>query len=127
MQTDDPKIDVSRQSGGLLYVHVAGTASFASALAYWEAIAAAIEERPAQLLLLIDELRGPAMSEAQWKQLVAEVGPRLGQLRIAHVKPHGLDTVEYCVLSAMGAGLDARVFEDERMANLWLRYGPPDS
>lgn len=127
MQSDDPKIDFSRQSGGLLHVHVTGTASFASALAYWQAIAEAIEARPARMLLLIDELRGPAMTEAEWKRLVADVGPRLGQLRIAHVKPHGLDTVEYCVLSAMGAGLDARVFEDERMANLWLRYGPPDA
>ena len=75
--------------------------------------------------LLIDELVGAPMSEAEWKRLVAEIGPRLGQLRIAHVKPLGLDTVEYCVLSAMGAGLDARVFEDERAANLWLHYGPP--
>ncbi|KPN17262.1 hypothetical protein AO715_04120 [Xanthomonas sp. Mitacek01] len=127
MRHEDPAIDVSRQAGGLLYVRVRGTASFDNAVAYWNAIADAIEDRPAQLLLLIDELRGPAMSEAQWKQLVAEVGPRLGQLRIAHVKPHGLDTVEYCVLSAMGAGLDARVFEDERMASLWLRYGSPET
>ena len=126
MQDDDPKIDVRRQSGGLLYVHVAGTASFASALAYWQAIAEAVEARPAQMLLLIDALRGQALTEAEWKRLVAAVGPRLGQLRIAHVKPHGLDTVEYCVLSAMSAGLDARVFEDERMASLWLRYGPAD-
>jgi len=125
MQHDDPKIDVRRQSGGVLLVRVKGSASYANALAYWTAIAEAIEERPAQYLLLIDELVGAPMSEAEWKRLVAEIGPRLGQLRIAHVKPLGLDTVEYCVLSAMGAGLDARVFEDERAANLWLHYGPP--
>ena len=127
MQDDDLKIEVRRQSGGLLHVRVRGAATFANAMAYWEAISAAIAERPARMLLLIDELAGTPMTEAQWKQLVAEIGPRLGQLRMAHVKPHGLDTVEYCVLSAMGAGLDARVFEDERMASLWLRYGPPDA
>ncbi|MGO3127024.1 MAG: hypothetical protein ACTIJY_03010 [Luteimonas sp.] len=127
MQDDDLKIEVRRQSGDLLHVHVTGAATFANAMAYWEAIATAIAERPAQMLLLVDELAGAPMTEAQWKQLVAEVGPGLGQLRIAHVKPHGLDTVEYCVLSAMGAGLDARVFEDARMASLWLRYGPPDA
>jgi hypothetical protein len=124
---NDLQIEVRRQPQSLLHVHVRGDATFAHTMAYWHAIAEAVEQQPAQSLLLVDELIGPALTAGEWVRLVSEVGPRLGRLRIAHVKPHGLDTVEYCVLSAMGAGLDARVFEDARMASLWLRYGPVDT
>lgn len=123
----DPVIEIVRQSGGVLHVHVRGTAGFDSALAYWQAIADAVEAQPARYLLLIDELRGASIPQADWKRLVGIVGPRLGALRIAHVKPHGLDTVEHCVLAAMASGLDARAFDDARMAMLWLRYGSPDA
>lgn len=124
---DELQIEVRRQADSLLHVHVRGDATFANTMTYWLAIADAIDTQPAASLLLVDELIGPALTAQEWISLVGEVGPRLGQLRIAHVKPLGLDTVEYCVLSAMGAGLDARVFEDARMASLWLRYGPVDT
>lgn len=124
---DDLQIEVRRKPESLLHVHVRGRNTFAHTMQYWHAIADEVELQPAQALLLVDELVGPGLTAAEWLYLVREVGPRLGRLRIAHVKPHGLDTVEYCVLSAMGAGLDARVFEDARMASLWLRYGPVDT
>jgi len=124
---DDLQIEIRRQPGDILHVHVRGEGTFANALTYWHAIADAIDMQPAQALLLVDESTGPALTAAEWVRLVGDVGPRLGRVRIAHVKPQGLDTVEYCVLAAMGAGLDARVFEDARMASLWLRYGPVDS
>jgi hypothetical protein len=47
----------------------------------------------------------------------------LEQMRIAHVKPHGLHRIEYCEIFAREAGFDARVFDDEHAAELWLRYG----
>ena len=122
--SDDFHLDLRREAVGRLHVHVAGAATFANTLAYWRAIADALETQPARHLLLVDELVGPSLSAEDWAALVAEVGPRLGRLRIAHVKPRGLDTVEHCVLSAMAAGLDARVFEDERLASVWLRYSP---
>ena len=63
------------------------------------------------------------MAAEDWRALVAEFGPRLGRLRVAHVKPRGLDTVEHCMLSAIGSGLEAQVFADAHSAALWLRYG----
>lgn len=123
----DLQIDIQRRSEGLLQVNVRGDTTFANTQQYWNAIADAIALRPAQSLLLVDELLGPGLTAAEWVRLVGDVGPRLGRLRIAHVKPHGLDTVEHCVLAAIGAGMDARVFEDARLASLWLRYGPVDT
>jgi len=55
--------------------------------------------------------------------VVDEVGADLANLRIAHVKPHGLGTVEYCVLQALESGLEAQVFSDRKSASLWLSYG----
>lgn len=120
---DDLVMAMHRESGGRLYVHVEGAATLANTFAYWRRIADAVEAHPARELLLVDELAGPALGEDDWSALVAEVGPRLGRLRIAHVKPRGMDTVEYCVLKAMQSGLEANVFQDEHRASVWLRYG----
>jgi len=123
----DIEIRLRREAQGRLHAHVTGTTTLANTLAYWRAIADAVESQPARELLLVDELRGPPLQAGQWRVLVDEVGPRLGALRIAHVKPRGLDTVEYCVLMAMESGLQAQVFADRRQASLWLSYGedPP--
>ncbi|WP_262378569.1 hypothetical protein [Luteimonas viscosa] len=120
---DDVHIELRREAGGRLHAHVSGTTTLANTLAYWRAIADAVEAQPARQLLLVDELTGPPLSAEEWRTLVTEVGPRLGELRIAHVKPRGLDTVEYCVLSAIDAGLQAQVFVDPQSASLWLSYG----
>lgn len=125
--SDDVHLELRREAVGRLHVHVVGVATFANTLACWRAIADALATQPARYLLLVDELVGPSLSAEDWAALVAEVGPRLGPLRIAHVKPRGLGSVEHGVLSAMAAGLDARVFEDERLASVWLRYGPDAS
>jgi hypothetical protein len=53
------------------------------------------------------------------------VGSCLEGIRIAHVKPLGLEQVEHCELFATQAGFEARVFSDERVAGLWLHYGSP--
>lgn len=123
---DQPlQIEVRREVGGRIYARVLGGNAFANVLAYWHAIADEVGRRPASELLLVDELVGPALGADEWHALVAEVGPRLGWLRIAHVKPNGLDTVEHCVLAAMEAGLEAQVFVNEQHASVWLRYGRP--
>ena len=116
-------IRLRRESGGRLHVHVTGTTTLANTLSYWRAIADAGESQPAREQLLVDELRGAPLDAGQWRVLVDEVGPRLGSLRIAHVKPGGLDTVEHCVLMAMDSGLQAQVFSDLTQASLWLSYG----
>jgi hypothetical protein len=110
--------------GAQLRVHVVGDNTLANAIAYWQVIVAEVRRRAPQSVLLIDELRGPPLAPEQWKQLVDSV-PRdvLAPVRIAHVKPRGLDRIEYCEIHAREAGLTARVFVSEVEAAVWLRYG----
>ncbi len=108
-----------------LRAHVTGPdASLATAVAYWNAIAAEVRKQHPASLLLIDELGGDPMGEEDWRQLVKQLqGQGLEGLRIAHVKPNGLQQVEYCGIFAREAGLDASVFDNEAVADIWLRYG----
>lgn len=112
-----------RREAGELQAHVVGPNTRENTFGYWQAITEALQSQPVGLLLLIDELEGPPLDAEDWRALVAEFGPRLGQLRVAHVKPRGLGTVEHCMLSAIGSGLEAQVFADVHAAGLWLRYG----
>lgn len=112
-----------RREAGELQAHVTGPNTRENTFGYWRVIAEALQAQPAGLLLLVDELDGPPLAAEDWRALVAEFGPRLGRLRVAHVKPRGLGTVEHCMLSAIGSGLEAQVFADVRAASLWLRYG----
>jgi hypothetical protein len=107
-----------------LKARVQGEGSQENTVAYWRAIVAELEARPAPALLLIDEMHGDPLSEQNWQQLVESMkGTGLDRLRIAHVKPHGLQSVEYCELFALEAGMRARVFPDEEEAVMWLRHG----
>ena len=105
-------------------VEVSGPGTYANTVAYWRAIVEAVRERQSRALLLIDRSSGPALSEQEWKSLVDTLaGNGLERIRIAHVKPGGLQRVEYCELAAREAGYTARVFTDEAVASVWLRYG----
>ena len=107
-----------------LKARVQGEGSLENTLAYWQAIVAELATRPATALLLIDEMHGDPLPEHDWQQLVeAMKGTGLDQLRIAHVKPLGLQSIEYCELFALEAGMHARVFPDEDEAVMWLRHG----
>ena len=107
-----------------LRARVTGEASLENTVAYWRAIVSELERRASPALLLIDEMRGEPLSEEQWRQLVeAMKGGPLDPVRIAHVKPMGLQSVEYCELFAMEAGMHARVFSNENEAIIWLRHG----
>lgn len=118
-----PTITMTREAG-TLRVLVQGTASLEATRAYWRAIAdESARDRP-RYLLLVDELQGEALGAADWRALVDMLSDSgLQAVRIAHVKPHGLDAVEHCELAARHHGFEARVFVDERAARLWLRYG----
>jgi hypothetical protein len=107
-----------------LKARVEGEGSLENTVAYWQAIVAELAARPTAALLLIDETRGEPLPEHDWQQLVeAMKGKGLDRLRIAHVKPQGLQSVEYCELFALEAGMRARVFSDEDEAVMWLRHG----
>lgn len=123
-QQPDEGIDVRfepRRAG--LRVHVTGEISLANTVAYWTRILEQVRAVP-RPVLLIDEMHGHPLDAGDWKQLVAAMeGTGLEEVRIAHVKPRGLDAVEYCEIYAREAGFDARVFSDENTAALWLRHG----
>lgn len=107
-----------------LKAQLSGEAVFDNTVAYWSAIVDELGRRPAKGLLLVDEMTGAPLSEEHWRQLVEMMkGGPLEQVRIAHVKPLGLQKIEYCEIFALEAGMQARVFTDERDAVMWLRHG----
>ena len=106
-----------------LRVHVTGANTLPNTIAYWTAVLREVRSRP-RSVLLVDELSGPPLTPDDWHVLVAAMaGTELQAVRIAHVKPRGLDALEFCELHAKDAGFDARVFVDEAEASRWLRYG----
>jgi len=103
---------------------VAGTSSLPATVDYWRRIAAWARGHDARTLLLVDRLVGTPLTEADWLHLVTSMGGEgLEKLRIAHVKPQGLQEVEFCEIFARDSGIEARVFENETLAEVWLRYG----
>ena len=107
-----------------LRVEVHGASTFDNTLAYWQQIVAEVRRRKPAGLLLVDHLQGPSLDAAQWLVLVSAMrGLGLEKIRIAHVRPAGLQQLEHCEIFAVELGFQARVFVDERAAELWLRYG----
>ena len=105
-------------------VEVSGESTYDNTVAYWRVIIAEVQARHPKGVLLIDELLGKPLTAQQWHSLVAMlIGNGLESTPIAHVKPRGLQLVEHCEIYAQEAGFDARVFEDESVADLWLRHG----
>ena len=124
-ETDSLGIEISA-SGDVLRVRVHGPGTYANTLEYWQRMATVLRERRPRGLLLIDETGGEPLAAEEWKALVeAMLGKGLEGVRIAHVKPFGLQRIEYCELYARESGLDARVFTNETEALFWLRYGEP--
>lgn len=112
------------RTGGGLRAEVRGQRTLETTIAYWEVILDHVVHRRPRWVLVLDELRGNELKAAEWKELVeAMAGRGLEGVRIAHVKPFGLDHIEYCEIYAREAGLDARAFADEGVAERWLRYG----
>jgi hypothetical protein len=112
------------RDGDLLRAGVVGESTLENTMAYWQAIVSEVRREPTRCLLLVDELRGAPLGEAQWQRLVEAMrGSGMEGVRIAHVKPQGLQKLEYCELYAREAGFDAHVFDEELAAKFWLRYG----
>jgi hypothetical protein len=108
--------------GDCLRAWADGTSSFAAAVSCWQQILAQVQAHAPRSVLLVDRLRGRALTGEEWQSLVqATRGQGLERVRIAHVKPQGVDDLEYCEIHAREVGLDARVFENEDVAEFWLR------
>ncbi len=103
---------------------VTGERTLANTVAYWERILGEIAVQRPAWLFVCDLLTGDELAIAEWRNLVhAMMGRGLEGLRIAHVKPSGMDHLEYCEIFAREAGIDARAFSDAGVADRWLRYG----
>lgn len=126
---DDPGYGLTfRRDGDGLRAEVVGERNLRNTVAYWEGIVAQVAERRPRWLLVCDRLRGEEPAIHEWHALVDRMrGKGLEGIRIAHVKPYGVDHVEYCEIFAREAGIDARAFRDERSADRWLRYGVDDA
>ena len=127
MDPNDYSLVFTRPHGGL-FATVKGERTLQNTVAYWDRIAAEIQQQRPKWLYVDDHLRGDELSIAQWRDLVqAMKGRGLEGLRIAHVKPNGMDHLEYCEIFAREAGIDARAFSDAGVADRWLRYGADDA
>ncbi|QSX78207.1 hypothetical protein [Agrilutibacter solisilvae] len=121
--TAEPFVSFQRREG-ILRVEVEGHSSLANTVNYWHAIEDEVRREPVPAIMLIDNLRGPELTAEHWRGLVEALsGHGLEAVRIAHVKPRGLQQIEYCELYAREAGFQSRVFDSEVTARLWLRYG----
>ncbi len=117
------RIEITPHGAGLR-AEVEGESSTAAAIGYWREIARWAREHGAGSLLLVDRLVGEPLTETDWLHLVTSMqGEGLEKLRIAHVRPLGLQEVEFCEIFARDAGIEARVFENETLADVWLRFG----
>ena len=106
-----------------LRAEVGGEGTLENTIASWHLIVDHVRRHQARVVLLGHHMTGPGLWPVQWRALVAAMDGRgLEHVRIAHAKPNGLQEVEYCEIYALEAGIDARVFEDERLADLWLRH-----
>ena len=120
---DAYSLTTSREGRGLRAV-VRGERTLANTIAYWEALLEEIDAQRPQWLFLCDRLVGHELSAEDWYALVKKMtGRGLEGIRIAHVKPSGMDHLEYCEIFAREAGIDARAFSDAGVAERWLRYG----
>ena len=126
--SSDYSLKLTRIGADGLRADVRGLRSLESTIAYWEAILGYVKARQPRWLLVLDQLRGNELSAREWKELVDTMAGRgLESVRIAHVKPNGLDHIEYCEIYAREAGIEARAFSDEGIAERWLRYGSEES
>lgn len=114
------QVDIEERPFGVR-VHVTGEETIENTQAYWRQIVPRMETAQGKGVLLIDELVGEPMTELEWLEVVLSMEyARLWRFRIAHVKPSGVDEVEYCELFARDQNMDAKVFVDETEAVRWL-------
>jgi len=112
---------------GYLFAHVTGPDdSYEITLAYWLAIAQECQRRGVKQLLVLDELTAaPATLDELDRLIDGLVGVGFEGMRVAFVEPHHerVALVEHAEMKARDLGYTARVFGEERAAEVWLRYG----
>lgn len=115
--------------GALLSVRLLGDAvqtTLARTHEYWARIAAKVDEYGAVQLLVLDELPGEVMSDADLLRFFDGIaGLGLDAVQIAYVEGRAdqIARIEYVEQLALERGYRVRMFGNESEARLWLRYG----
>ena len=95
-------------------------------LAYWRAIAAEVRSSGAEGVLVIDDMEGLPPTPDELLQFVQAMhGEGMEQVRVAYVEKH-LEQIPQGELASILAnehGFRGQVFDNERSAVTWLRYG----
>lgn len=110
-----------------LKVHVCGiNGTLETTLAYWRVIAAEVRCSRAAGVLVIDDMDGDPPPPDELLQLVrAMQGEGMEHARVAYVEKHReqITQVELAGILANEHGFRGQVFDNERSAVTWLRYG----
>ena len=88
--------------------------------------AAELREARRSKLLVLDHSRGVVPPEAEMRKLIAALeGSDLVGERIAYVDMRGtaVGRIEVAEILGRERGFDARVFDNEQRARIWLEYG----
>lgn len=116
-----------RREDGHLRAGVSGYGgSLETTVAYWSAIGEEIRQARPLSLLVVDQMEGGPMPEAQLPQFIdAMLGRGFEGLRIAYVEGHleQLAQAEAAEILACEKGFNVRVFVNEMDAAVWLRHG----
>ena len=128
MHAPDPPFRIEYQrDGGLLRAHVTGVnGTLETTLDYWTALAAEVRRVAPAALLVVDDMEGEPPPPEQLELFVnAMVGMGFEGIRVAYVEAHAhqIADIEHGEIIARELGFDARVFDNESRARIWLEYG----
>ncbi|WP_240098860.1 hypothetical protein [Thermomonas flagellata] len=114
----------------LLSVHLRGAVAPDENLAvtteYWQQIARVVRELGAEQLLVLDELPGEVMTDAELQRFfdsLAGLGLEKAQIAYVEARLDQVARIEYAQLLAQERGYRVRAFANEPEARLWLHYG----
>lgn len=120
------QIDFSSTDFGLK-ARVRGTSTgVESTIAYWTAIAEQVRLQRPRGVLVIDDMDGVQPAPEQLLDFVHAIrGLGLEQTRVAYVEKHPeqIARTELAGILAAENGFRGQIFDDERSAIMWLRYG----
>lgn len=100
--------------------------SLAVSREYWLRILQDVRAKGASQLLVLDGMQGEVMGDEDLRRLFdAIAGQGLEGVRVAYVEGRAdqIPHVERAELMARELGYDARVFNDQNDAMVWLRHG----
>ena len=100
--------------------------SLAVSSRYWLRILQEVRDRGASQLLVLDGMQGEVMDNEDLRRFFDVIaGKGLDAVRLAYVEGRAdqIPRMEYAELMARERGCEARIFNNETDAAVWLRHG----